>query len=262
MGEKTMKREYYQDIGYKPFLFYVIFGVSGEDLEVSQKRHHVDEFPEGLDIRTFTRAANGDWIDGWFSGAYETVLKTADADLFERCRSADKCTVLQGTVINDSTFDYMRNAIGIIQAFIDKGALGILDPQTITLYSPEKWTDRFFEKDINPQNHVMILYSKEGKGYWLHTRGMAEFGRPDIGISAVPEDQLHDYEQIINQMIYYGGQGVFFERDTRLHTADGKTYVIHPESVNDFENDDYNNAYYNVIVLEDKAKITKKSREV
>ena len=46
MGEKTMKREYYQDIGYKPFLFYVIFGVSGEDLEVSQKRHHVDEFPE------------------------------------------------------------------------------------------------------------------------------------------------------------------------------------------------------------------------
>ena len=60
-------------------LFFVIFGVSGEDLEVSQKRHHVDELPEGLDIRTFTRAANGDWIDGWFSGAYETVLKAADA---------------------------------------------------------------------------------------------------------------------------------------------------------------------------------------
>ena len=46
----------------------------------------------------------------------------------------------------------------------------------------------------------------------------------------------------------YGGQGVFFDRDTRLHTSDGKTFVIHPEFVNDFENDDYNNAYYNVTV--------------
>ena len=52
-------------------------------------------------------------------------------------------------------------------------------------------------------------------------------------------------------MIYYGGQGVFFENDTRLHTSDGKTFVIHPEFVNDFDNDDYNNAYYNVTIIED-----------
>ena len=79
---------------------------------------------------------------------------------------------------------------------------------------------------------------------------MAEFGRPDIGINNVSEEKLDDYEQIINQMIYYGGQGVFFEEDTRLHTADDKSFVIHPEFVNDFENEDYNNAYYNVTVIE------------
>ena len=38
-----MKRDHYQDIGYKPFLFYLVFGVSAEELEVSQKRHKVDE---------------------------------------------------------------------------------------------------------------------------------------------------------------------------------------------------------------------------
>ena len=52
-----MKRDYYQDIGYKPFLFYLVFGVSAEELEVSQKRHKVDELPEGIDIRSFTREA-------------------------------------------------------------------------------------------------------------------------------------------------------------------------------------------------------------
>lgn len=116
-----MRREYYQDIGYKPFLFYIIFGVTGEDLEVSKKRHKVDELPEGLDLRTFTREAYADWIDRWFSGMYGAVLKEADPALFDRCKSAECCTVLQGSVVKDSTFDYMRNAIGIVQAFIDKG---------------------------------------------------------------------------------------------------------------------------------------------
>ena len=40
-----MKRDYYQDIGYKPFLLYLIFGMSIKELEVSQKRHKVDELP-------------------------------------------------------------------------------------------------------------------------------------------------------------------------------------------------------------------------
>jgi hypothetical protein len=53
-------------------------------------------------------------------------------------------------------------------------------------------------------------------------------------------------------MIFYGGQGVFFQQDTRLHTANGKAFVVHPEFVNDFENDDYNNAYYNVTVLREE----------
>lgn len=81
-----MERKYYQDIGYKPFLFYVIFGVSGEDLEVSQKKHKVDELPEGLDIRTFTREAQGEWIDGWFTGIYGSVIKESSDSLYESCR--------------------------------------------------------------------------------------------------------------------------------------------------------------------------------
>jgi hypothetical protein len=248
-----MERKYFQDIGYKPFLFYVVFGISGDELEVSQKKHHVDELPENLDIRTLSREENGDYLDEvFFSGAMGEVLESSNPELYSLCKASAECVIIQGEIENDSTFDYLRNVIGIIEAFIDKGAVGILDPQTITLYSPEEWTERFFEKEVNAQNHVMIMCSEEENGeYWLHTRGMAEFGRPDIGINNVSEEKLDDYEQIINQMIYYGGQGVFFEEDTRLHTADDKSFVIHPEFVNDFENEDYNNAYYNVTVIEE-----------
>ena len=91
-----MKREYYQDIEYKPFLFFIIFGVSGDQLEVSKKKHKVDELPEALDIRTLTRAENGDYIDGFFTESFGNVLKSKDDSIFERCRTAEKCVVLQG----------------------------------------------------------------------------------------------------------------------------------------------------------------------
>ena len=242
-------RQYYEDIGYKPFLFYVVFGVSGDELEVSRTKHNVDGMPEGLDIISLARPDHSDYIDGLIGGGIGEHLKKADSDLYEACRACDKVVIMRGEIADDSTLDYMRNLIGICEAFIDKGAKGILDLQTFTLYSPKEWTDRFFGKDVNAQNHVLIMFSKEDDGYWIHTRGMAEFGRPDYGISKVPEDKLEDYKQVIDQMVFYGGQGILFKGKAKLHTFNGKTFEVSTEFVNDFENDDYNNAYYNVMVL-------------
>ena len=44
------ERPYYEDLNYHPLLFYVVFGVEDEELSVSRERHHMDEFPEGLDM--------------------------------------------------------------------------------------------------------------------------------------------------------------------------------------------------------------------
>ena len=244
------ERQYYEDIGYKPFLFYVVFGVSGDELEVSRAKHNVDGMPEGLDIISLARPDHSDYIDGLIGGGIGEHLKKADSALYESCKAAEKVVIMRGEIANDSTLDYMRNLIGICEAFIDKGAKGILD-QTFTLYSPKEWTDRFFGKDVNAQNHVLIMFSKEEDGYWIHTRGMAEFGRPDYGLSKVPEDKLEDYKQVIDQMVFYGGQGLLFKGTAKLHTFNGKTFRVSAEFVNDFENDDYNNAYYNVTVLEE-----------
>ena len=245
------ERQYYEDIGYKPFLFYVVFGVSGDELEVSRTKHNVDGLPEGLDIISLARPDHSDYIDGLIGGGIGEHLKKADSALYESCKACDKVVIMRGEIADDSTFDYMRNLIGICEAFIDKGAKGILDLQTFTLYSPKEWTDRFFGKDVNAQNHVLIMFSKEDDRYWIHTRGMAEFGRPDYGISKVPEDKLEDYKQVIDQMVFYGGQGLVFKGSAKLHTFNGKTFRVSTEFVNDFDNDDYNNAYYNVTVIEE-----------
>lgn len=245
------ERQYYEDIGYKPYLFYVVFGVSGDELEISRTKHNVDAIPEGLDSVSLMRPEHSDYIDGLIGGEMGKLLKREYSDLYETCKACDKVVIMRGEMADDSTLDYMRNIIGMGQAFFDKGAKGIFDIQTFSLYSPKEWNDRFFGKDVNAQNHVLIMFSKEEDGYWIHTRGMAEFGRPDYGISKVPEDKLEDYKQVIDQMVFYGGQGLVFRGSAKLHTFNGKTFRVSTEFVNDFDNDDYNNAYYNVTVVEE-----------
>ena len=130
------------------------------------------------------------------------LLREADAELYQQCRDADTCVIIKGQVEEDSDLDYMRNVIGIVQAFMEQGAAGVLDLPTFTLFSPEQWKDRFFEKEVNAQNHVIILYSEEPDGYWLHTRS-------------------------------------------------GNTYEVESKFVDDFDNDDFNNAYCEIDILQD-----------
>ncbi len=250
-GVEKMNREYYKDINYNPYLFYVVFGVSTEQLQVSRKKHHVDELPAGLDMRMLNRRENADYIDGFFSGSIGKILEDKDYELFEHCKNAEECIVISGKIKDDATFAYMRNVVGFIQAFVENGACGILDCLTFSWFAPQEWSFKYFEKEVNAQDHVIILYSKEENGYWLHTRGMAKFGRPDISIENVEESDFNDYKQIVDQMIFYGGHGVFFEGKFRLHTKDKKTFLVQSEFINDFENNDFNNAYCKVAVIQE-----------
>lgn len=75
-----------------------------------------------------------------------------------------------------------------------------------------------------------------------------------VSIKDIEEDTLHDYKQIIDQMIFYGGQGAFFDGSVKLHTYDGNTFVVKAEFINDFDNDDFNNTYYDVVVMDAQVK--------
>ncbi len=242
-------REQYEDINYKPFLFFVVFGARGDQLEVSASRHHVEGMPEGLEFNCLNRSEHADYINGFFEGPLGDILQGENPDLLARCREAEDCVVIQGEIAEDDRLDYMRDVIGIGKAFFEQGAAGILDMLTFSLYSDNEWTESFFEKDVNAQNHVKILLSEDDGRCWIHTRGVLEFGRPELSLYADNEN-VDEYIQIINQMIFYSGQGVFFDGTYTLHTGSGNTYKIRSEFVDDFDNEDFNNAYCRVEVVE------------
>ena len=82
---------------------------------------------------------------------------------------------------------------------------------------------------------------------------MAAFGRPDYSLHVSGSDPYEEYSEVLNQMIFYGGEGVFFDGKFRLHTRSGKTYRVDSRFVEDFGNDDFNNAYCEVSLAEEEG---------
>ena len=239
------ERPYYKDLNSRPFLFYVIFGVKNEELKVSRGRHHVDGFPDGLELVFCDREKNDAYMQSLLGDSLGKIFNREKHDLYESVKTTDQWAVIRGEVCEDADLDYIQNVIGLIQALIDNGAIGVLDLQTLSLYASEEWSNKFFEQEFNPYDHVTILASEmEEELMWLHTRGMRKFGRPDIGVRKVSASEMEEAVQLINQMIYYGSMGAFFDKEVKFHTQNGNTYVVNPRFVEDYDNPDFNNAYY------------------
>lgn len=242
------ERPYYKDQKMRPVLFYVVFGVKEEPLSVSRERHHVDMFPDGLTLTICKKPENGAYMAEMIGGTLGEVLAKNNPVLYRAIEQTDKWAIIRGTVEQDRDLSYMRNVIGFIQAFTEAGAVGVLDLQTVALFSAAQWRDRFFSRPFCPYDHVTIFTSdlKDGTG-WLHTRGMRKFGRPDISIESVDAGCVKSAARIVNQMIYAGALGAFFSKPVRLHPQTGETCVIKPDFVDDDENPDFNNSYYRVL---------------
>lgn len=229
----------------RPLLFYVIFGAADRPLSVSRERHHVDEVPEGITYLLYRRAEHGGTMSALIGDNLGTVLARERPELYEAVRKTETWAVVRGEAARDQDLHYLRNAIGLVEASAEDGAAGILDLQTVTLYTPKEWHDKIFSRDFSPFAHVTILASREDSGLiWLHTRGMRKFGRPDVSIRDVPSGDVETAAQLINQMTYYGALGTFFSQPVRLHPRPGVTCAVNPVVAGDPDNPDFNNTFY------------------
>lgn len=239
------ERPYYQDLNSHPLLFYVVFGAKDQPLNVSRERHHVDEVPEGISFLLYRRAKHEGTMASLIGSNLGAVLARERPELYKAVRNTETWAVIRGEALQDADLHYLRNTIGLVEAAAESGAVGILDLQTFSLFTPQEWHDRIFAREFDPFVHVTVLASQMENGrLWLHTRGMRKFGRPDISLRDVGPDDVELAAQLINQMIYYGALGTFFSQPVRLHPRPGAVCAVNPVLVDDLNNPDFNNAFY------------------
>lgn len=154
-----------------------MFGSDAVKLTVSKEKHYVDAIPQGLEIEQLQSQQHRKTMGWLLSGTMDGLLRQYNAPLYEDCRTSNQWTILRGRITTDRGTDYLRNTIGLVQALIEQGGIGVLDLLTLNLQSTDKWSACYFNKEIAPQTHVLVLKSENEDGtFWLHTRGMIKFG--------------------------------------------------------------------------------------
>ena len=121
------ERPYYEDINYHPLMFYVIFGAKADELEISRERHKVDDIPEGLNMTMLTREKNSEYMDNLIRGTLGKLLKEEQPELCEKIQKENIWAVVNGEIMQDDNLKYLRNTIGVVQAFLDTGAIAVLE---------------------------------------------------------------------------------------------------------------------------------------
>jgi hypothetical protein len=237
------ERNYYEN-GNKPYIFYVIFGVTTDELNISRKKHRVDEIPSDIQVIKYDKSDNRNYIEGFYDGYLGTILKEKDINLYEKVKNSESCMIIAGEIVNDSNLEYIRNIIGIVQSVLEQGAFCVLDIQTLNWYTSSEWESEFFiNEQFNPFKHVVILVSKmENSMYWIHTRGMRKFGRADISVLNVPEESINTAAQIVNRIIDLMSQGVVIYDNFKMN-INGNKISTQGSYSDDFENPDFNNEY-------------------
>jgi len=189
--------------GARPLLFYAVVGAPANGLELSRKRHRCDGVPAGITLSGYDATQHGEWLDSLRSGFAWDELVRDDPVLARRIAGAETCVVLRGEPADDSTLNYLRDAIGVVQAMVEGGAVAVHDPQRLRWWSALEWRARLFEPaSLQPHEHVVILASPMDDGtQWFHTRGMRQFGRPDLSMHGVLPAQHDAVIEMFNRFI-------------------------------------------------------------
>jgi hypothetical protein len=197
MSATDWSRPHWKPTGRDASLFYFVPGEPPADgLTISRSRHHVDGFPENLQLSSHARADAPDWFASFFARpGMGFDLDRAFGDKANGVRAAEHGSVLRGEFPDPDSLDYLRSTVGVVSALLDQGGLAALDMTSCRWWTPEEWLSRFVDRnEFAVEDHIQILVSDDDRhhpGLWVHSRGMRKFGRSDLQVKHVPGSGGH-----------------------------------------------------------------------
>lgn len=206
----SWERPHLQPNGGDAHLYFKVHcDFSGPAFKVSRERHRCAGLPEGLSLTFSRRGEQPEVLAFGTEPPFRSYLDELPSDRVRAVLDAPCCAVLRGVVGAPSTLDYLRDAVGIVQALIDAGGVAVFDPYRLAWWAGPAWTDQIFGPAAPvPHRHVTILASPDSDGtIWMHTRGMLKFGRPDVSIRRLPVDLQDAAVELADRLIAFQALG-------------------------------------------------------
>jgi hypothetical protein len=199
--------------------------------------------PDGVELSSHIHTQLRQWEGYPLKGSVGRMFKEDAPEAYRQALDAPEVLVIRGRIPDSADTGYMRDTLGVIAALLDVGGVAILDPQTLNLYDADTWRRHFLVRDGAPiRNHLLILRDaeeQEGR-YWIHTRGMRKFGRPDISIRNVSEADSDRAGMLCERLVELEALGARFEEGQELD-ADDMAFVA--KLGGGLEDPDFNNTF-------------------
>ncbi len=253
---ESWDRELFKPGGGNAALFYVVFGEFEQPLRVSRSEHRTEGVPEELEVIFYTREEHGEYLDPFLEGALAEGLQHYEPELFEEISTSPHCLIVRGEIKDPSNLNYLRDTVGFLTALFEQGAVAINDAFRIGWWDEQSWRERIFDVGRLIKFHVFTMYSEDenqetmspedeednGVLWWVHTRGLIKFGRPDISIRGVPRECLDAAVDACERLIEKQGLGLTVEEGQEVRLPGfppGMTW----HHGGDFEDLDFNNVH-------------------
>jgi hypothetical protein len=242
-GHSNWLRPRWRPGGGNPFIFIVVYGLTSIPGPIHAVSYRTTGLPNGVDARSFNRVEHSRYLKESFEDGYAwQELVTRD---FERSRcvlASPGAIVFAGEPEDSDTLTYLRDVIGMTAWLTDHGAVAIYEPFTFRWWRPEKWRQEYFGNDRpDPHRHVMIYFSSEGDGNWLHTRGLLTFGRPDLSIRGVQPSDFDAAAGMLNELIDFQALGGILGEGQVVRDPVLGAFIVHHKG--DRDDVEFNNSH-------------------
>ena len=202
----TWDRPRFEAGGGDAFLFFVLYGEFAAAEKVSRVEYRTDGWPAGVEVQRVRRDGQG--LLPFHTGEMARVARADNPEAFAQAQDAQECLVVQGTVRDPSTLNYLRDVIGMIAWWFDHGAIAALDTLRFKFYDPvEWWLDLFAPLPPRLLNHLVLLGSSSSGGPGLRTRGFRKFGRPDLLLRGFDSELEGAMVEMFQRMILFQAEG-------------------------------------------------------
>ncbi|HEU4662960.1 MAG TPA: hypothetical protein VFS55_02895 [Dokdonella sp.] len=246
MSAPAWPRPHWRDSGDELFLLWFVFGDFAADLVIDADRYRTRGTPAGIDVVRYVNRELARWEGYPLAGTLGRLLRDEDAHLFERARRARDCTMLRGSMRDPADLDGLRDLVGTITALTEGGGVAVVDPQILSMFDSAEWRRRYFADDaFHLRDHVLILCSDDERHpgrYWIHTRGLRKFARPDVSIRNVPPADAAAAGELAERFADFQAMGGIVESGREVEVA-GATGGMTVRFAGTADDPDFNNRH-------------------
>jgi hypothetical protein len=238
------QRPYWQASDEEIVLQFYVFG-KFEAEQIPSADYGSAGLPPGVELTSHQHAALRHWEGYPLKGGLGRMLKEEAPEAYQQAVDAPQVLVLRGKLKDSADTGYLRDVLGVLAGLLDIGGVAILDPQILSLFGAADWRKHYLLPEGAPiRHHVLILCDgDEAAGrFWIHTRGLRKFGRPDISIRNVPAHERERAGALCQQLVDLQALGTRFG-DGQAFEVDGVPGGLVAQLGGGMDDPRFNNTY-------------------